>query len=106
MLVEEHGYKVSAEILHLQSLHLIKGESSQKKIVISVTNLKHRLSRNKNVSHGLHYDDLAIVNELHLLMKGKRNGPGSEDPRLAQKQVKGCGTPQNLEYSDKCSRTY
>ena len=71
-----------------------------------MTDLKYQLNINKHVSHGLHYDDLAIVNELHLLMKGRRNGIGSMDPRSAQKQVKGGENPQNLEYSDKCSWTY
>ena len=105
MLVEGHGYKVSAEILHLQSLHLVKGESSQKKIVISVTNLEHRLGSNEHVPHRLYHDDLIIVNKLHLLMKGRRDGPDSVDPRSAQKQVKGCRNPQNLKDGDKSGRT-
>ena len=29
MLVKRHGYEISTEILHLQGLHLIKGESGQ-----------------------------------------------------------------------------
>ena len=80
VLVKRYGYKISTEILYLKGLHLIKGESGQKKIVISVTNLKYRLGRNEHISHRLHHDDLAIVNKLHLLMKGRRNGPGSVDP--------------------------
>ena len=48
-----------------------------------MADLKYRLSRNKHVSHRLHCDDLAIANELHLLMKGRRNGLGSVDPRSA-----------------------
>ena len=85
MLVERHGHEVWTKILHLQGLHLVEGESNQKYVVITMTNLKHRLNINKHVSHRLHYDDLAVVNELHLLMKGRRNGPGSMDLRSAQK---------------------
>ena len=81
----ERGHEVWTKILHLQGLHLVEGESNQKYVVITMTNLKHRLSRNKHVSHRLHCDDLAVVNELHLLMKGRRNGIGSVDPRSAQK---------------------
>ena len=54
----------------------------------------------------MYCNDLAIMNKLHLLRKGKRNGLGSVDPRSAQKQVKGCRNPQNLEQSGKGGRTY
>ena len=70
-----------------------------------MTDLKYRLGRNEHIPHRLHRDDLAIVNELHLLIKGRRNGPGSVDPWSAQKQVKGCRNPQNLKDSDKRGRT-
>ena len=71
-----------------------------------MTNLKLWLSRNEHISHRLHCDNLVIVNKLHLLMKGRRNDPSFVDLRSAQKQVKGCRNPQNLEQSDKSGRTY
>ena len=101
VLVEKHGYEVSTKILHLQSLHIIESESGQKKIIISVTNLKHRLDINEHISYILHHDGLAIMNKLHLLMKGRRNSLSSVDPWSAQKQVKGCRNPQNLKNGDK-----
>ena len=71
-----------------------------------MTNMKHWLKRNEHISHKLHYDDLTIVNELHFLMNGIRNGPNFVDPRSAQKQAKGSRNPQNMEQSDKNGWTY
>ena len=71
-----------------------------------MTDLKYWLIRNKHISHRLHCDDLPIMNELYLLMKGKMNSPNSVNPRLTQKQVKGCRNPQSLEQYGKNGRTY
>ena len=71
-----------------------------------MTDLKHWLRKNKHISNGLDCDDLAIVNELHLLMKGRRNNPSSVNPRSTQKQVEGRRNPQNLEQYGKSGQTY
>ena len=80
MPVKGHGHKIPAEILYLHSLHLIEGESSQKKIIINVTNLEYRLDRDEPITRRLHHDGPTIMNKLHLLIKGKRNSSDSMDP--------------------------
>ena len=69
-----------------------------------MTDLKHWLKRSKHISNRPHCDDLPIMNELHLLMKGRRDDSSSMNPKSAQ--VKECRNPQNLEHNTKCSWTY
>ena len=64
-----NGYKVSVEILHLQSLYLVKGESGQKNIIVSMTDLEHKLSGNEHVPYRLYGDYQALMDEFHSLMK-------------------------------------
>ena len=70
-----------------------------------MADLEHWLNGNEHVPCRLYDDNLTLVNELHFLMKCRRDGSNSVNPRSAQKQVKGCMNPQYLEHGDQSGRT-
>ena len=54
-----------------------------------MANLQHRLKGSDDISIRLYQDDLSLMYELYLLVKGKWYGASIMNPRAAEKQVEG-----------------